>query len=372
MRGADGIADLFAPDYATARARFRERAGARGFDLEAHAIGPTGPRGEELTIDVARACPARPTGMVVVSSGLHGVEGFFGAAVQLAILESDGVATATQKGVALVLIHALNPYGFAWVRRCNEENVDLNRNFLGPHEPYRGSPPRYAAFNPLLNPKYPPRRVDAFRFRLQVVQAILRHGMPELKQAVAGGQYDFPRGLFFGGAGPSRTSQILAEHLPRWVGDAERVLHLDFHTGLGRWATYQLLVDSKLSPARFDWLRRAFGPAVQHSDPGQSIAYQTRGDIGSWCHATFPDRTYELLCAEFGTYPPIAVVAALRAENQAHHWGRPDDPATGRARRRLLEAFVPASTRWRSRAVTQALEIIRQGLEACSRSARHA
>jgi hypothetical protein len=29
----------------------------------------------------------------------------------------------------LVLIHALNAFGFAWLRRVNEENVDLNRNF---------------------------------------------------------------------------------------------------------------------------------------------------------------------------------------------------------------------------------------------------
>jgi hypothetical protein len=28
-----------------------------------------------------------------------------------------------------MLIHALNPFGFAWLRRVNEANVDLNRNF---------------------------------------------------------------------------------------------------------------------------------------------------------------------------------------------------------------------------------------------------
>ena len=98
---------------------------------------------------------------------------------------------ALPRGVALVLIHALNPYGFAWVRRANEENVDLNRNFLLAGEPYAGSPARYAALDALLNPKHPPRRLDLFRLR--AMASILRHGMPQLKQAVAGGQYDFPQ-----------------------------------------------------------------------------------------------------------------------------------------------------------------------------------
>ena len=57
-----------------------------------------------------------------------------------------------------VLLHALNPYGFAWLRRVNEHNVDLNRNFLLPGEAYRGSPAGYAALDPLLNPKSPPAR----------------------------------------------------------------------------------------------------------------------------------------------------------------------------------------------------------------------
>ena len=363
METNSGASSFFSPDYVTARGRFRALAEARGFDCESHPIAAVGPGGEALTIDVARAGDPRARGVLVVSSGLHGVEGFFGSAVQLALLERPDVADALPRGVALVLLHALNPFGFAWIRRGNEENVDLNRNFLDAGERYEGSPARYAAFDALLNPKHPPRRVDVFR--LLALLAILRHGMPDLKQAVAGGQYDFPRGLFFGGHGPSPTSRILAEHLPRWIGNAETILHVDFHTGLGRWATYQLLLDAGLGPERFAWLRSRFGDPVQHSDPGGSIAYQTRGGLGIWCRSAFADRQYDLLCAEFGTYPPLRVLASLRAENQAHFWADADDSAIARARRRLKETFVPASPRWRSRSVAQGLQILRRGVEAC-------
>jgi hypothetical protein len=363
-RGADaGASAFFAHDYFAARARFRTLAEARGFRLEAHPIAAAGPGGEDLTIDVARAGDPRAKGVVVVSSGLHGVEGFFGAAVQQALLHGEDAVAALPRGVALVLVHALNPFGFAWVRRANEENVDLNRNFLVEGEPYEGSPARYAVFDGLLNPNHPPRRVDLFW--LQSVLAILRHGMPDMKQAVAGGQYDFPRGLFFGGRRPSQTYRILADHLPRWVGDAATVLQVDFHTGLGRWATYQLLLDAGLGPRRFEWLREQFGDRVQHSDPEGSIAYQARGGLGIWCRTAFPGRTYELLCAEFGTYPPLRVLAALRAENQAHFHAPPDHPATRRAKGFLKETFVPSSPRWRARAVAEGLEIIRRGITAC-------
>ena len=32
-------------------------------------------------------------------------------------------------GVRVVLVYAINPHGFAWLRRVTEDNVDLNRNW---------------------------------------------------------------------------------------------------------------------------------------------------------------------------------------------------------------------------------------------------
>jgi hypothetical protein len=361
--GPEHVARCFAPDYASARERFRAQAAARGMGLESHPVPGVGPGGEDLTIDVARAGAEPAQSVLVVSSGLHGVEGYFGAAIQLALLEDDKLLLGLPPGVGLVLVHALNPYGFAWVRRANEGNVDLNRNFLLPGEPYAGSPARYAAVDGLLNPRHAPRRYDLFRLRAAL--EILRIGMPELKQAIAGGQYDFPQGLFFGGHEPAATYRILAAHLGRWVGDAGRVLQLDFHTGLGRWATYQLLVDVWLQPDRFAWSRAHFGARVVHCDPAASIAYQSRGDLAAWCRATFADRNYEVLCAEFGTYAPLRVLAALRAENQAHFWCEPGAAIARRAKAQLLEAFVPARLQWRTETVTQGLELIRRAMVAC-------
>ncbi len=117
----------FPKDYLTARERFRAAAARLGCAVEAHPIGAEGPHGEALTIDVAIVPGANPERALVVSSGIHGVEGFLGSAIQCSLLEEWVDAPPP---IRCVLLHALNPFGFAWRRRVNETNVDLNRNLL--------------------------------------------------------------------------------------------------------------------------------------------------------------------------------------------------------------------------------------------------
>jgi len=78
------------------------------------------------------------------------------------------------------------------------------------------------------------------------------------------------------------------------------------------------------------------------------VAYRTRGSFGNWCVRQGWVANYLYACAEFGTYDPIAVLGALRAENQAHHWSTDASAATRWAKHRLLERFCPASPSWRA------------------------
>ncbi|MGE0709917.1 MAG: M14 family metallopeptidase [Planctomycetota bacterium] len=358
-------ADHFSPDYATARARFRRAAEVAGCALEAHPIGQRGAQGEELTIDVALCGAELPTRTVVVSSGLHGVEGFLGSAVQLAVLE-DLPARGLPEGLRLVFVHALNPYGFSWIRRVNEHNVDLNRNFLRPGESYSGSPAGYAELDGMLNPRRASRPLSLFLPRAAL--SIARHGMAALKNAVAGGQYDFPQGLFFGGHAPERTNELVAEHIGRWVGEAttERTYHVDFHSGLGAPATYKLLVDHPTGDPVVADLERDFGAdVVQPWDPTTGVAYEIKGGLGTWCQARFGPR-YDVLVAEFGTLPPIGVVRALHLENRAHHWGRPGDRATRRAKEAMMAAFAPRGREWRDVTAQRGVAIVERALRALS------
>ncbi len=348
-------AKAFSPDYTVARERFRSAVTSGGYSHEAHSINQVGPSGEELTIDVGIVNAPNPQRTVVISSGLHGVEGFLGSAIQLALLEERELLGALPPKTNLILIHALNPYGFAWRRRWNEDNVDLNRNFLLQHEAFKGSPKDYPKLNTFLNPGSPPSKLEPFL--LKAVWLILRYGMTSLKSTLPVGQYDYPQGLFYGGQAPSKTQQILSANLPRWIGNASEIIHVDFHTGLGRWGTYKLLVDEQKEST--NKLARQFGAeAVQISSP-EGVAYKVRGGLGTWCQALFPHCHYDALTAEFGTYSSIQIVKALRAENRAYWWAKPDQSREW-TKQQLLEMFAPAHKPWREQSVAKGLEVCKQ------------
>jgi hypothetical protein len=348
--------EAFSSDYVTARQRFRHAASRLGWQLEAYPIGVAGRGGEELTVDVGCSSEGDPQRVLVISSGVHGVEGFFGSAVQVALLEQW--ASATPPSIKCVFLHGLNPFGFSWLRRFDENNVDLNRNFLLPGERFEGAPEGYARLDAFLNPRRPPTRLEPFT--LKALMLIARHGMPTLRQAVAAGQYCYPRGLFFGGAGPSRVQWLLGENLPRWLRGSQRVVHLDFHTGLGPSGACKLLIDFPLSERHRGWLKDWFGAeSFEAYDSGRS-AYDARGGFGQWCVSRRLAPDYLFACAEFGTYGPVQVIAGLRAENQAYHWGTSSAVSTVRAKEKLKELFCPTCHTWRSQVIERSLELVGQ------------
>ena len=228
-------------------------------------------------------------------------------------------------------------------------------------ESYQGSPPIYAAVDGLLNPARPPSPFDPFVLKGLLARA--RYGTAALKQAIAGGQFDYPRGLFFGGSRPTRTNQIVSDNLGRWLEGCQEVVHFDFHTGLGPSATCKLLIDYPLTAAQKSRLTDWFGPdSFEICDPSL-ISYHVRGGFDRWCVARLSGCDYMHLCAEFGTYGRLQVIAGLRAENQAHHWGRAGDPATARTKKRLKELFCPSSPDWRCRALATGSGLVETALE---------
>lgn len=349
----------FSPDYATARERFREAAHALGWQGEAHRLKATSAAVEELTIDVAIGPSSRPQ-TLVLSSGVHGAEAPFGSAVQLGLLEAWRSGELPRPDSRVVLIHAVNPFGFAEIRRFNEDNVDLNRNFLLPGEAYAGAPPKYGAMDWLLNPPRDIPRLDAFP--LHAMAAIVRYGMPALMQTIAAGQYEFPRGLFFGGRGPSASHRILLEHLPRWLSGSRDVIHLDFHTGLGAHGSHELLIDYPLTPRHRQELVDWFGSDVYFEHGSDDSLYVARGGFGQWCVGHHFAPHYLFATAEFGTYPPVRIVAGLRRENQAHHFGDPRSRSTIAAKQRLLELFCPRAPAWRERVINDSFNLVQRAL----------
>jgi len=347
--------NYFSNNYVTARQRFREAVAAGGGRLDALKLTPTGPQGEDLTIDIAWFGSPKPRYVFVHSSGLHGVEAFAGSAIQLQWLK-EGMPTLPEHA-AIVLVHALNPYGMAWLRRFNENNVDLNRNFREPGDFAPEPLPYWNTVNALLNPPTPPSRDG---FYLRAAWLVLRHGMPSLRQAIGGGQRFNPKGLFFGGSaleeGPSKLQDFMKEQL----AGGERIVAIDIHTGLGRHGEDRLLVDSASTQAEvYRAMRDSFG---DHMEPQgqQGIAYTVRGAQQDMYIRSFPTAKVYFAFQEFGTYNPIRVVEALRAENRWHHYGGGD--INHPTKTALLEMFTPMNRQWRELVLIRGREVIHQAL----------
>jgi hypothetical protein len=335
----------FSPDYFTAKDRFRHAAANAGARMEALRLEAKGPNGEELGIDIAWFGSDTPRRVLLHSSGLHGVEGFAGSAIQLQLLDQ---LPALPADTALIVVHTLNPYGMAWLRRTNENNVDLNRNFKIDGS-YKGAPAAYTKLDSFLNPRTPP----AFDFYLaKAIGLICRHGMSALKQSVVGGQYEYPKGLFFGGKhleeGPRQYVAFLTAHL----SSAERCVAIEVHTGIGKYAQDLLFVQSE----DFDRLRRTIGERVTAPEPDRGPGYRIEGGLESMIFDTFSKAHPTFFCQEFGTYSPTKVLHALREENRWHHYGRGSmDDAT---KRKIKETFCPADEAWRESVLHRGQELI--------------
>jgi hypothetical protein len=339
----------FLPDYATARAQFREAAIAAGARLEILALAAKGPADESLSIDTAHFGAENPRRVLLHSSGLHGIEAFSGSAIQLQLLAD---LPALPDDTALIIAHVLNPYGMAWLRRVNENNVDLNRNFLG-DEAYSGAPAAYRQIDWFLNPPSPP---SADFFLPRAMWLIARYGFASLKQAIGEGQYEYSRGLMFGGKSIEEGPAKLQAFLARKISTAQAVFAIDIHTGLGKFGEDTLLT----SPQGYEEARKLFGNRVSPADAETGLAYRTRGSLDTMLARLLPRATAYLICQEFGTRGPLAIVKALRQENRWHNYGGGaiDHPT----KQRLRDAFSPDSDAWRRAVLLRGKELLDHGL----------
>ena len=119
---------------------------------------------------------------------------------------TDRLHECLAPNAAAVLIHALNPFGFSWLRRCNEDNVDLNRNFLDFQQAIP-SAHAYEEIHSLLVPATWKGEARALA-DLELKKFIEARGVRALQDAAQPGQYSRPDGLFFGGARPIWSNRI--------------------------------------------------------------------------------------------------------------------------------------------------------------------
>lgn len=348
----------FAPDYPGARARFlaaAARAGAR-VDVFVNDVA-TGPGGGSLSTDVAVLGPADAPAALMLVSGTHGPEGFVGSAAQVALLDAIA-AGAPVPPVRIVLVHAINAYGFAHLTRTTENNVDLNRNFI---DWSAGAPanPAYAELHAALCPSVwtPEALAAADAARIAWVE---RNGQDAFVDMTSRGQYTHADGMNYGGSGPEWSNRTLEAIVRRHLSTVERIALIDWHTALGeRGQPFFLCFNEPGGPG---WKRACAWWGSEH--------VETRGGFGGAArpkytgllfhgvqrYAAQADVTGAVI--EFGT---VCMDDARRAL-QADLWlrfgdGATTDPRRAALREQVREAFSPQSLAWQRSVLGHAIGI---------------
>lgn len=358
------IADL-AP-YAAARARLLAASEGRGATLSSHPHPRTGPAGEPLATDVARF--GAPVGaadrVLLISSGVHGVEGHAGNGLQQLLVDSGRLETLPP-GLAVVLIHAVNPYGMAWSRRVDHDNIDVNRNFVDPDA--LPANPLYDEVDPLLNPTDAAFDPADLSFLEGLQEFWARVGDGQAMRTLNGGQYTHPTGVQFGGRHVSWSRRTLEQIWSDQLVGARRVVGLDVHTGLGpegRLTVFQTAdEDEPAAEMGAEWFPDHLYRAPRTIDDPIDHGLLGTG-FDDWTAGRFEAATFVL---EFGTLDPIRGITAFRADNWLHHHGDPTD-ATGRAIAQLVrDQFFVDDEGWRTDVAEQGATAIHTALDALAR-----
>ncbi len=356
--------NYFSPDYQQARAWFVKAAQKAGAEVKYHAHPIAKSLGEKkIGIDVASFNIEEAHTIIVITSGVHGVEGFAGSAVQTGLF-SENFMGKLPEGFGVLMVHAVNPYGFAFLRRFNEDNVDVNRNFIDFNNPPDPNDV-YKNWIPLLerrSRKDKPRKKLAWQLKKKLLLTFIK-GRTARVLGIAKGQMISPNGLYYMGKKASWSRETLTSIFDEHLKVAPRLVLLDIHTGIGKYYETVVLVgnDDNRETVK-DWVDTDSSP--RYKAPKRDVYINVRDIKKNWkdkCSLTpFFEEKYigrDVISAtiEFGVdisrLFPIDTLINLRDETWLHTCAGDCFPKDGHEAReikeRLKESFIPSKSDWK-------------------------
>jgi hypothetical protein len=352
----------FSPDYARAREKFAEACKQHGVQPVVFAHPLQGPNGEELATDVAWFGPEDARGVMVLISATHGVEGFPGSAGIVDWIRAGG-PERLPNGVAVLAVHAINPYGFAWLRRVTEEGVDLNRNFVDFDEPLPVNPGYDALAEHLVPNSLDPSEIAASDAAIAAYRE--EHGETALMVARSAGQYRHAGGMFYGGTGPTHARRTLEAIVARWdLPGRELVAVVDYHTGLGPFGYGEPISDHTPGSVNVERAKRWYGRSVTQPRLGTSSSVPKTG-LAEYGWERMLGERVSFVALEYGTFPPANGLKVLRADHALHNTRNVDwtDPSTQEIKRAIKDHFAPDDLDWREMVLFRSRQILRLGLQ---------
>lgn len=349
---------FFSQDYRTARDKLlslTQQSGDWGHEAIKHPL--VGADGEDIFMDVFWKGPKDASRVLTISSGTHGAEGFCGSAIQAQLVASD---LKLPDDLAIMLVHAINPFGFSHLRRVNEKNVDLNRNFID----FNAELPvneAYRDLDHLLNPvEMPPEKLDASMAEISRLRSTL--DFPTFFKAVSGGQHEFPEGVQFAGREPQWSRTTIERVWKAYLSKAEIVVQIDLHTGLGPSGVGVLMMAANPDEPHKAITEEWFGSMMVAPRPTREEENTFGGYMNAGMEKSLADTWVIPMTLEYGTEPPAAVLGAMIEDNWLCHHGELNSERGRAIKERLKRVFYPDSDVWESQILTRAEDVIAQAL----------
>jgi Protein of unknown function (DUF2817) len=353
--------DVFPDSYVVARERLLHRLKMPAFAQIQHKAYPCpgkAPDGASLVTDTLWLGHENADKVLVLLAGTHGVEGFVGSAVELDHI--DLIASGQlviPSGTAILIVHALTPWGYAWLRRCDEDGVDLNRNAVD----FTQALPKNSGYEALRNALFSAHQEQR---KATFAEYERQHGRSALEMAISGGQYTDPTGPFYGGT-KSAHGRLVTEDLIRQYKLHERDLAvIDLHSGLGPYGYGEIICDhhpnSPCAKISHDW----YGDSVTLPALGTSSSVPKIGLMDYAWHTVMNGRSCHVTL-EFGTYPTDQLFEVLLKDHQL--WAQPDNlPERLEHSQHMRQHFCPDDEAWKALVLFRARQVIAQALRGLS------
>lgn len=292
---------------------------------------------------------------IIHTSGIHGVEGYTGSAIQLRILMEQKNATTKN----IMLVHAMNPHGMRHMQRVNANNVDLNRNnilnndFTSDSLVFKNS-----WLDSLINPK---TSLEFYLFPFLIVYSLLVYGLKTSVQLIVTGQYQKQTAMSYGGVEHESELVEFYKAIAPFFNKDSRIVHIDLHTGFGKYMNEYLMVDTMREKNYFDcyfenanyYINSEF-PEYKHMKGGLIRGFKELLEL----YGGVQIESYHGMVQEFGTvnFAGIPIFIKMRLANFLKFYNSSNSSSVEISNRDMYEVFNPSSPEYQELCLSKGWE----------------
>ncbi|MFV0342065.1 MAG: DUF2817 domain-containing protein [Anaerocolumna sp.] len=328
-----------------------------------------------LYIDNIYIAPEKETkNLVILTTGVHGIEGYIGATM-IDVFLGEINEDIDHENTGVLIVSNVNPYGMKYKRRYNENNVDLNRNFIFDWNDFNlDSNTDYPIVEDFLEPKS--KIGNAFLHELGfwggLAKQAIMNGTDTISNALLSGQYRNANGVYYGGNEDQKSTTYLKEVFADSLHSSySNIVHIDVHSGYGPRNTMTIF-NSVYDTMTEEETKAAFDYEDVIASDSEEF-YSTTGDTTEYFYRLAeqenPDSELFSTCFEFGTLGSefLDTVKSLKytVDENRNNWYQTSNKVTQDIlENRYLEMFYPVDVTWREAAVQDFVDATKGVLKA--------